>query len=292
MWLTIASLTVLWVTGGSIGKIFLFVIFLVWAHALGGGRIPLRAALLGVLGMLAVATIKGILSDYRRQVWFGQVRMNVVDRAGLMFDLTRARADERGVIGAVKAGLTASANRSATLDLFADVTRRTPSDIPYLNGNTYLSLVGAFVPRVLWPGKPSKNLGQMFGHRYQYLHSRDFSTSINLPFLIEFYVNFGELGVILGMFLVGIIYAVLDHLLNRRGQSVVRIVMGMAILVPMLDLDSDFSLIFGGVVLDLVAFAIVLRFLWQQMPRGRRSVIPATSTTRQRPSIGAQPLPD
>ena len=43
--------------------------------------------------------------------------------------------------------------------------------------------------------------------------------------------------------------------------------MGMAILVPLLDLESDFSLIFGGVLLQLVAFSILLRFLRQQMPQ-------------------------
>jgi hypothetical protein len=289
MWCAIASLTLLWVTGGSIGKIFLLLIFLVLAHSLGGGRVPARAALLGVLGILIVATIKGILPDYRRQTWYGEVRLNPIERAGLMFDLVRERVEERGVIGAVDAGLTASANRSATLDLFADVVRRTPRDIPYLNGTTYLSLVGALVPRVLWPGKPAKNLGQMFGHRYQYLHTLDNTTSINLPFLIEFYMNFGEMGVIVGMFLVGLIYAVLDHLLNRRGQNVVHTIMGMALLVPMLDLESDFSLIFGGLVLDLVAFSIVLQFLWRQMPRGKRSETVKARTPPQHPPSGAQP---
>ena len=148
-WFAIAALTILWVTGGSIGKIFLLVIMLMFAHSIGGGRVPLRAVVIGAVGILTVATIKGVLNDYRRQAWFGRVRMNVVDRSGLIFQLTRARVQERGIVGAVSSGLTTSAARSATLDVFADVARRTPSEIPYLNGRTYLSLVGAFVPRVL-----------------------------------------------------------------------------------------------------------------------------------------------
>jgi hypothetical protein len=290
LWVLIAALTVLWATGGSIGKIFLLLILFVLAHSLGGGRVPASAVVLGVIGILAVATIKGILPDYRRQTWFGQVRLNVVERAGLMFELVRQRVEDRGVVGAVAAGLTASANRSATLDLFADVARRTPNDIPYMGGSTYLSLVGAFVPRVLWPGKPAKNLGQVFGHRYQYLNDSDTSTSINLPFLIEFYMNFGESGVIVGMFLVGIIYTLLEHLLNRRGQDVVHTIVGMAILVPMLDLESDFSLIFGGVALDLIAFWIVLRVLWQQMPREARSAPRTIRTPPESLSPGPTPL--
>jgi hypothetical protein len=123
------------------------------------------------------------------------------------------------------------------------------------------------VPRVLWPSKPTKNLGQVFGHRYQYLLDSDLSTSVNLPVLVEFYINFGEAGVFFGMFLVGIIYAGLERLFNRRGQNIVRTLMGMAILIPMLDLESEFSLTFGGVVLHLVAFTLLLRYLRRRVDR-------------------------
>ncbi len=72
--------------------------------------------------------------------------------------------------------------RSATADLLADVIQRTPSDVPYWRGETYVSLVGAFVPRILWPDKPEKNIGQRFGHRYElHLGIEDTGTSINLP---------------------------------------------------------------------------------------------------------------
>jgi hypothetical protein len=288
LWTSVSLIVVLWVTGGSIGKIFLFLIYLILAHSMGGGRVPLRAVILGVVGILTVTTIKGVLGDYRRRVWFGEAQMNVVQRAGLMFLLTRKQVDELGVGGAVAHGLTTSAARSATLDVFADVVRRTPRDIPYLDGSTYLSLVGAFVPRVLWPSKPTKNLGQMFGHRYQYLLDSDVSTSVNLPFLVEFYMNFGEFGVVFGMFVVGLIYAGLERLLNRRGQTIVRTLMGMAILIPMLDLESDFSLTFGGVVLHLVAFTLLLRYLRRRVDRAAALASSSNPVTAGFAALGAR----
>jgi hypothetical protein len=84
---------------------------------------------------------------------------------------------------------------------------------------------------------------------------------MNFPYLVEFYANFGPVGVFAGMFLTGMIFGVLDRALNRPGQSVVRSVASMSILIPLLNMESDFSLVFGGVFLNGVAFVILLRFL-------------------------------
>ena len=104
-------------------------------------------------------------------------------------------------------------------------------------------------------------LGQDFGHRYSYIETYDRSTSINFPFLIEFYANFGWTGVMFGMLLTGMIYRVLDALLNVPGQSVVRSLVGLSIMLPLLNIESDFSLVFGGLFLNMVAFNVVLRYV-------------------------------
>jgi hypothetical protein len=132
-----------------------------------------------------------------------------------------------------------------------------------------LSLVGAFVPRVLWPEKPQKRVGQDFGHRYGYLYTNDQSTSINLPFLVEFYANFGERGVYLGMFAIGMLLAVLQRYLNRPRQGWLRSLAALVLLVPIItNIESDFSLIFGGLILNGAAMYIVYRFLVAKCSRG------------------------
>ena len=147
---------------------------------------------------------------------------------------------------AVTQGFETSAGRSANLDLFADVIRRTPSEIPYWNGETYLSLVGAFVPRFLWPEKPTKELGQAFGHRYGYVGVNDTNTAVNLPFLVEFYLNFGMFGVVFGMMIVGIIYTLLARAVNNPGQDDLLSLAGIVLMIPLTNIESDFSLGFGG----------------------------------------------
>jgi hypothetical protein len=269
---------------GSIAKVFLFVLLLLLAHWLGGGRLRASWIVAGFVAALALITLKGVLTQYRRAAWFAGVRLNVGERAVLMGQLVSDQVKAEGVVGAVGTGWEAAISRSATLDLLADATRRTPQDIPYWGGSTYLSLIGIAVPRVLWPSKPTKRLGQDFGHRYSYIESWDQSTSVNLPFLVEFYINFGTAGVLIGMFLTGMVYRVLDVVLNRPGQSVLRTIASMSILIPLLNVESDFSLVFGGIFLNAIAFVVVLRYLRQRVSRGAQPRTIRSSASRLTPT--------
>ena len=143
------------------------------------------------------------------------------------------------------------------LNEFANVARRTPSEVPYWGGETYSTLATSMIPRFLWPGKPVKVLGQTFGHRYSYIHASNKSTAINLPIMVEFFVNFGSIGVLIGMAIVGFIYRLLDTLINRPGQSPLLSMIGVVILLPLLLIESDFSLVFGGLILTGFAFSII-----------------------------------
>ena len=239
--------------------IFAAIVFLsVWA---GGGRITLRWIMVGIAAALALVVVRGVILDYRRLSWFAGERLSPIAQTALILDLTRERFQEDGPWAAVEHGWTIVAGRSANLDLLTDVVRKTPDPVPFWGGTTYLSLVGFAVPRVLWPDKPSKTLGQDFGHRYGYLDPQDAYTSINFPFLIEFYANFGESGVLLGMLIVGVLYRVLDSLLNRPGQPLKVTVCALVLLVPLLNIESDFSLVFGGLFMNGVALALLFRAL-------------------------------
>jgi hypothetical protein len=174
-----------------------------------------------------------------------------------MLTLISRKVDNEGLVATLASGANATFERSADMDLFADVVSRTPSEVPYWNGYTYTSLIGSFVPRMLWPNKPTKVIGQAFGHRYSYLYYTNLTTSINLPFLVEFYANFGIIGVLIGMGIVGIIYRVLDELINDPEQDLLASLIGVIVLVPLLMLESDFSLTFGGLILNGVALLIL-----------------------------------
>ncbi|MEP7066663.1 MAG: hypothetical protein ABI889_11560, partial [Gemmatimonadota bacterium] len=85
------------------------------------------------------------------------------------------------------------------------------------------------------------------------------NTALNLPILVEFYANFGIAGVIAGMFLVGLIYFVLERAVNNPGQDSLHSLVGVVILIPLANIESDFSLGFGGLILNGAALWFVLR---------------------------------
>ncbi len=226
---------------------------------IGLGRVRPYWIVAGAVGFTTIVALRGVSDQYRKVVWFANEGGGVASRVGLFFNLLKTRVQTDGLDGAIAQGFQTSAGRSANLDLLADVIIRTPREIPYWGGETYLSLVGAFVPRVLWPDKPTKELGQAFGHRYGYVGVNDTNTSMNLPFLVEFYANFGIAGIIGGMFLVGFIYYVLQRIVNSPGQDTLHSLVGVVILVPLINIESDFSLGFGGLLLNGAALWLVLR---------------------------------
>jgi hypothetical protein len=255
----VAAFLLMAVGSGSVANAAFYGAVVFVSAWIGLGRLRLSWIVGAALGITLIISLRGVSEQYRKVVWFAGEGGGVVSRTKLFFKLLDARVQSDGVDGAVSKGFETSAGRSANLDLLADVIIRTPREIPYWGGQTYLSLVGSFVPRVLWPDKPTKELGQAFGHRYGYIGSSDTNTALNLPILVEFYANFGIAGVIAGMFLVGLIYFVLDRTVNNPGQDSLHSLVGVVILIPLANIESEFSLGFGGLILNGAALWFVLR---------------------------------
>ena len=237
----------------------------VWA---GGGRLGFKWVVIAAVSVAAMIGMRSVAMEYRARSWFAETQLSLAGRAMLMGSLMVSKVQGEGVAATVEDGWSIVAGRSANLDLLADVVRQTGNTVPFWGGETYLSLVGFAVPRFIWPSKPTKTLGQDFGHRYGYLDSWDTWTSINLPFLVEFYANFGEIGILIGMVIVGLSYRLLDNDLNRAGQPLQVTICGLVLLVPLLNIESDFSLVFGGLFLNGVALWGLLVAL-AQLPRRR-----------------------
>lgn len=75
--------------------------------------------------------------------------------------------------------------------------------VPYLYGESYMDAASIMVPRLLLPTKTSMNLGNVYAHRYGVLGEYDTRTNISPTYLGEQYMNFGLLGVLVGMVVMG-----------------------------------------------------------------------------------------
>ncbi len=73
---------------------------------------------------------------------------------------------------------------------------------PYADGETlYLALI-AFIPRAIWPNKPAAGSGNLVTD-YTGIRFAE-NTSVGIGQVMEFYVNFGWLGIAAGFFLFGL----------------------------------------------------------------------------------------
>jgi hypothetical protein len=266
---------------GNISPIVL--LYVVVAFALWAGRpvIEGRWMLAGGIALLIAVSFRGVVRDFRLTALMGNQEFTLSERVQFMGRLLTARIDNEGLLATIAGGGSQTAQRSANMDMFADVIRRTPSEVPYWKGETYYSLVGAAVPRFLWPDKPTKELGQAFGHRYRYIDPSNKSTAINLPILVEFYANFGFLAVIFGMAFVGSLYGIVDGIVNRPGQALMMSMIGLTLLLPLLLIESDFSLVFGGLPLSGLALWGIYTAMRRSAAgkRGRRDAPRASVTT-------------
>ncbi len=156
---------------------------------------------------------------------------------------------------------TGVVNRLAHIATFRYVIAATPEIVPYWSGDSYRTLWTSFIPRALWPGKPQATIGQDFGHRYGLLETYDMGTSRNLPWLIEFYANFGTLGVLAGMFFVGVFFRILLQKLRVPTSVPMEHVLAVTITFSLFYAESNFALMVGGMLPVYIVFIVLVRLL-------------------------------
>ncbi|OGW75531.1 MAG: hypothetical protein A2Z72_05840 [Omnitrophica bacterium RBG_13_46_9] len=80
---------------------------------------------------------------------------------------------------------------------------------PYAEGETIAESVLAMIPRILWPEKPIVLGGADLVTRYTGIEFAR-GTSVGMGLIMELYINFGIIGIIVGFILLGIIIKLVD----------------------------------------------------------------------------------
>lgn len=135
-----------------------------------------------------------------------------------------------------------------------------PGREPFWAGRTLKRLPFFFIPRFLWPNKPSRDFLNEFGHIFGYLGQDDTNTSIGFNFLCDGYLNFGYPG-LYGFAEALAIITVLLEMFSKfilKQLNVVAILSFSAIYLGPLDADA---LISSAIYLTLGLIGMDLLFL-------------------------------
>ncbi|MCZ6610897.1 MAG: hypothetical protein O7A66_12935 [Alphaproteobacteria bacterium] len=147
--------------------------------------------------------------------------------------------------------------------------------MPYWGGETYKPFFTSMIPRAVWPGKPEERAGNAFGRRYGILTEAERRMSVNIPWTTEMYANFGRVGVVLGMGLVGALFGFLERFLARPGMAPLEFATGAMILLPLFYQESNFSLMTGSLLPLTVS-------LWLYFTVGLRVPLPDLRFSRRK----------
>ena len=230
-------------TSGLLSQVMLLILFISVMYWYEKRNISIVLIVFMVFSYVFFMSVK---SEYRSLTWrSGQMaNSGMIEKARMFWNLNYTLYTEPQ--NREKAFERSPMSRIAYAVLFSAVVDRTPETVPYWNGETYKPLLSKVIPRAIWPDKPLEVIGGHFGHRYGFIQPTDTTTSVNLPWLIEMYANFGAWGVLVGMGLLGILFGFLEMKFNRNEMSFLEFTLGATVLIRLINQESNFSLLFGN----------------------------------------------
>jgi hypothetical protein len=107
------------------------------------------------------------------------------------------------------------------LPYFALIVQQAGAAVEFMGGRTFGEGLDILVPRFLNPDKPDMSIGNWTAQAFGVLAPDDDLTNMSPTSMGEFYMNFGDVGVLLGMALVGQVAVLVDRYLivDRRGWT-------------------------------------------------------------------------
>jgi hypothetical protein len=254
-------------------------------------KIPRVAVLVAILFTLFFQVGK---QEFRSVYWKTEAESDTskVDRVRFWTEVSlskwqEAASDSSG--GALAEAINSSLSRVSLLTQTANVIDLTPSVVPYQYGQLYSYLVVTWIPRAIWPDKPSMNEANQF---YQLAYGMSTeegleNISIAVGVLTEAYISFGLYGIVGIMFLMGVFYDVYRNLFFLKSSGFLMTGIGIALLPQMLAIESQMAAYLGGIVQQVVFTLLVFLpvFGWRKpLTRALPSVFPLRLGSDIRPT--------
>ena len=175
--------------------------------------------------------------------------------------ILRDTITENGPLSVLPASLAYLLQRSREIDNPALIIQRTPSQIAY---RSPFELVEApflgIVPRALWPGKPIMATGYLFNQEYYGRSASIYSSSAITP-VGDLYRHGGWTPTIVGMFLLGCSFRLLDDVLDVR-ENPHSVFLVLLLLPNLVKGEQDWVTLLAGIPSTLLVwlFAVYATF--------------------------------
>jgi hypothetical protein len=213
---TLALIELAWaVPSGARGAVVALMGMILIVRYYGASRLPSRRATAIGLATLVLFFFP-FAEEYRNA---GAYQENPSTAARSAFE-TMA---QRSLSETLSVGTATTVNRFADITSVAKIANTPGNQTRFASGESLRWIPETLVPRFLYPDKYNPGqFGNEFGRSYGITYSGNFDTSIAISQPGELLLNFGVLGVLLGMPLVGGVYRILaDFLSGRRGNFLI-----------------------------------------------------------------------
>lgn len=137
----------------------------------------------------------------------------------------------------------------------------TPTIVPFWEGASYESIPYLFIPRVIWPDKPSRHVWNKYGKTYGVLSDDDNQTSVGFSYFAEGYMNFGFAGMYLVAIIMGLVIAATERLSYYFLKGYFYFTF-MAFLMPVMTYATDLGSVLQSImIVSAVLFVFRKQFL-------------------------------
>jgi hypothetical protein len=260
-------------------------------------KLPVMAALIAFPVILFFQPAK---SAFRDRYWRGESSDTATERATFWLEnswqlwnqaLTSQDGEQFRELS------DATLNRLSLLQQTAHVMELTPSNVPYQHGTMYSYIAVTFVPRFLWPDKPSVNdANRWYQVSYGLTDPHQLSTvSIAVGTVTESYINFGWFGPVLIIFPLGILLGSFERIFLHSDSSLLFSCVGAVLIPQLLAIESQMAEYIAGLAQQIILVLLVLIPTLEAQARqteSRRSGSfhrsPKSEILTSRPSISRQ----
>lgn len=221
-------------------------------------KLVITTVLCGFIGLTVFVNYFAHRTEFRETAWSDASFGARVSAAGALFSNFKLfdTSDQEQLV---------AIDRRLNQNLFVGLAamRLEQEQVAYLYGKSVWNGVIALIPRALWPDKPATGGSGTIVADMTGLHLNE-ETSWGVGNVMEFQINFGTPGVVIGFLILGFIIGWLDYkatLADARGdipKLITFFLVGLAFIQP----NGSITEMTGGAAAAAVA-SFFWRFLWQ-----------------------------